>query len=248
VELAGGEPDPVECAQRIAPELDRVRLAIFERMKSRLPEFARTHELSAPALSAVGYLRNVYPDRTFEAEALFAVFTYQPQIPVREGLEDLIASGHVASVTDTQLVLTDSGRHVIADIASQADSVARQLWPDAAIFEGITPLAENAVAAIDDGGLAYSVMAPPASKPDHLCAAGWFAELLTALRFHRFDCHIAAWHAAGLTVEEIMRLPDGPHRDAIEAETNRRSATPYRTLSPVERQRFVAGITALPSG
>lgn len=215
-------------------------------MKSGLPEFARTHELSPPAVSAIGYLRNVYPDRTFEPEALFAVFTYQPQAPIREGLGDLIASGHVASVTDAQLVLTDSGRHLIADIASEADSVARQLWPDPGLFEPITPLAENAVAAIDDGGLAYSVMAPPASKPDHLSAAGWFAELITALRFQRFDCHIAAWHAAGLTLQEIMQLPDGPQRDAIEVETNRRSATPYRALPPVERQRLVAGIAALP--
>ena len=248
MKVTGGGSDPVACAKLIAPELDRVRLAIFERMKSRLPDFARTHDLSGPAALAVGYLRNVYPDRAFEPEALFAVFAYQPQSPIREGLDALIASRHVASVTDGQLVLTDTGRHVVSDVVSIGDSVVRQLWPDPAAFESITPLAERVVAAIDDGGQAYSVMAPPASKPDELSTAGWCAELITALRFHRFDCHIAAWQAAGLTLEEIVHLPDGAQRDAIEADTNHRSATPDRALSPREREQLVAGIAALAAG
>jgi hypothetical protein len=67
------------------------------------------------------------------------------------------------------------------------------------------------------------------------------------LRFHRFDAHVAAWTAAGLTAAEVQALPPGPERDAIEAATNERAAAPYEALSRAERFAFVAGLGALPS-
>jgi hypothetical protein len=44
----------------------------------------------------------------------------------------------------------------------------------------------------------------------------------------------------------MMRLPAGPVRAAIEAETNRRAGVPYATLSVDERVALLAGLAALP--
>jgi len=41
-------------------------------------------------------------------------------------------------------------------------------------------------------------------------------------------------------------LADGPQRERIETETNRRAGLPYATLSAAERSRLVSGLTELP--
>ncbi len=40
-------------------------------------------------------------------------------------------------------------------------------------------------------------------------------------------------------------MADGPERDAIEAETNRRGAPPYAALDVDERLELIAGLGAL---
>ena len=77
---------------------------------------------------------------------------------------------------------------------------------------------------------------------DHAALADRRAENGTLLA----DAHRAAWAAAGLTVEGIRALPDGPARRAIEAETDRRDEPAYAALSPEERLELLAGLGALP--
>ena len=78
-------------------------------------------------------------------------------------------------------------------------------------------------------------------------AAMRLAEHLTSLRFHRYDAHVGAWRAEGLTVDEVQALAPGPVRDRIEAETNRRAAPPYAALDPAGRLELLAGLGALPN-
>ncbi len=112
----------------------------------------------------------------------------------------------------------------------------------AALVERIAPV----LAAADrDGGDAWRAMAP-AFEPER---AGPGLRLLTRLgtiRYHRADAHAAAWQAAGLTAAEVVALPSGPVRDAIEADTNRRASTPYAALAPVERAALRDDLRALP--
>lgn len=68
---------------------------------------------------------------------------------------------------------------------------------------------------------------------------------MTALRFHRFGSHIAAWSSAGLSLEQIKQLGPSPERDAIESETNRRAGIPYRGLTPEQRLELIAGMAGL---
>ena len=95
------------------------------------------------------------------------------------------------------------------------------------------------------GGPAFHCMVPvyePADASPALC----LTTRLGALRHHRADAHRAAWTAAGLTVGEVRSLPDGPARQAIEDETNRRDAPIYAGLSADERLELLAGLGALP--
>jgi hypothetical protein len=237
--------DAAGCAAAIAPELDRLRLTVADRVKGPGLAVAAAHGIEAPAMMIAAYLRNVYPDRPFDPHGVLAVFTYQSVDQAQAGLDALVATGHLSAVTPTAFELTASGRSLLHDVVRAGDRVAADLWSAAPGLDAITSLAERAVAAIDDGGDTVAVMAPSIGNPAGHSRAGWFSELLSALRFHRFDSHIAAWQAAGLTLEQIKNLGPGPERDAIEADTNRRAATPYRALTSAEREHLLAGLASL---
>ena len=68
---------------------------------------------------------------------------------------------------------------------------------------------------------------------------------LAALRYHRADVHAAVWEEEGFTAAQIIALTPGVVRDRIEAETNRRAAVPYETLTTRERQTLLLGLSAL---
>jgi hypothetical protein len=69
---------------------------------------------------------------------------------------------------------------------------------------------------------------------------------LGALRHHRADAHRAAWTAAGLTLPELLALPDGGLRQEIDDDTNRRDAPIYAALTGDERVELLALLAALP--
>ncbi|RKN49661.1 hypothetical protein D7223_07905 [Micromonospora endolithica] len=96
------------------------------------------------------------------------------------------------------------------------------------------------------GGPAFRAVAPVYEPPDAPAALRLTARL-GALRHHRADAHRAAWRAAGLTVDEIRALPDGPRRRAIEDDTNRRDEPIYAALTADERLELLAGLGALPN-
>jgi hypothetical protein len=240
------ELDAQRCAELMAPALDRLRLTLAERAKAHASAVAAAHGVGMPAMMAAAYLRNVYPARAFHPRGLLAVFTYQSADQVSVGLDALLAHGFLERAEDDHLSLSASGRDLLRGIVAAGDETARQLWAaDGAIVERLLPLAERAVAAIDDGGDTFAVMAPSRDNDALLSCSGRFAELLTALRFHRFDSHIAAWSDAGLSLAQIRALGPGPERDAIELQTNARAGTPYRALSPDERLELIAGMAAL---
>ena len=95
------------------------------------------------------------------------------------------------------------------------------------------------------GGTAYATVAPP-YEPPHASAGLLLHSRLSVLRYHRQDAHAAAWQAAGHSYTSIRQLPAGAEREAIEAETNRRDAAPYASLTADERLVFLAGLAALP--
>jgi hypothetical protein len=100
-------------------------------------------------------------------------------------------------------------------------------------------------AARHSGGDAFAAMAPP-YEPPGTAAGTILLNRLGTLRYHRADAHAAAWQAAGLTAAEIVEMPSGADREAIEDDTDARAAEPYATLSAEERLMMLADLAALP--
>ena len=88
-------------------------------------------------------------------------------------------------------------------------------------------------------------MTPP-YEPDESAPAMLLTTRLGSLRHHRADAHRAAWRAAGLTAERIRSLPDGPERQAIEADTDRRDRAGVRRAVRRRTAEILAGLGALP--
>jgi hypothetical protein len=237
---------PAHVASLVAPTIDRLRLAVSRSMRASAAERANALGLDDRVGSMMAMLHNIGPDQVVARAAVLAIYVYQPQAVAEHGIARAVAAGLLAEPADGLLHLTDRGRALVADLYAIGDAAALELWSadDERIGALAAIAAKAAQAAMADGGDALAAMAPkyePAGASD----AALLAERLTALRFHRFDAHVAAWRAAGLTAEQIKALPGGPQRDAIEAETNCRAATPYAALDAVERLDLLAGLGAL---
>lgn len=243
-----GSLSPERVAAAVAPILDRLRVAIAHRVPAAAAHLLTEHGLTASAMQTLGMLRNTMPDRPVRRSQVFDVFAYTQPATVAAAVDELTQARLLEELPDDQLRLAEAGRSCLHELYGCMTGIVDELWAaHAGRVSVLAPLAAQALdAAADSGGSAFAVVAPVYEPPD-ASPAMHLAELLTPLRFHRFDAHIAAWHAAGLTVEEVQALPEGPQRDAIERETNRRAALPYAALSPDDRFTLVAGLGALPS-
>jgi hypothetical protein len=238
---------PERIAALIAPVLDRLRTAIARRVPERAGHL-ESFGLAGPAVQTLAMLRNTMPDRSVTRDQLASVFVYAPASQVDASLAALVEGGLLASPDDGRFRLGGRGRECVAELYRVMAAIVDELSAGhEALVTSLAGLADRAVGAAQaTGGPAFGVMAPP-YEPDGATAAALLAERLTPLRFHRFDAHVAAWQAAGLTADEIRVLAPGPRRDEIEDQTNRRAATPYAALDAAERLQLVAGLGALPN-
>ena len=191
-------------------------------------------------------LRNLPPDRTATPEGVAATFIYGPDGFVERALADARGTGLIAP---DAIRLTELGVAAVERVQTVSTAIVMEMWPDvrASDIESIAALTTKALnAAAANSGEAFRVMWPLYS-PEGTPTAARLAESLTALRFHRFDAHVAAWRAAGLTAAEIQVLEPGDTRDAIEADTNERAAVPYTALNGEERQTLIDGLAGLPA-
>jgi hypothetical protein len=237
---------PERIAMLMAPVVDRLRLAISKHYRDWTTGYIAALGVSPAAGNILGNLRNLTPGRAVDRSAVVAVYTYDDPEKISAGLDDIVGAGLLTDDSG-RLLLTARGAEVVADIQTEGARIVNEMWKghDARIA-GLVAIASPAVvAAAADGGPTFEVMAPADRSPG--AADGrTLSELLTGLRFHRYDAHIAAWRAAGLDVAGIKAMASGPERDAIEDDTNRRAATPYAALEPVERVMLLGGLAALP--
>lgn len=238
--------DAARYAGAVAPMLDRLRLSIMKRLFSPLAAVSEKHGISTDVATVAAYLRNTFPNRPFARDWLLAIFTYQSPEKANAGLAELVSRGFVAD-GGGRLRLTDEAHDLMRDLVAAGDAATAELWADDAQFVGrAIPLARRAVDhAAGEAGPVLSVTMPSPGNDEWLSPAGVLGELVAALRFHRFDAHVAAWQAAGLTVDEIKELGPGTVRDAIEADTDARAAAPYRALTPDERLDLLSCLGAL---
>jgi hypothetical protein len=238
---------PDRCAALVTPQIERLTFAVIRASIKRAGPQLMTYGVAIDALDIVGQLRTGLAARPVSAAGLAAVYRYRDADEFRRNLDTLASAGIIEQGNDGAIRATDTGRALLAVMYGAGAEAAAELWSGhRETVAGLNELAGRLVAAAAaSGGDAYAAIAPPYEPP------GASPELLlhhrlAVLRYHRADAHAAAWRAAGHTVDTIRGLADGPERERIEAETNRRAGLPYGTLSAAERSRLVSSLTGLP--
>jgi hypothetical protein len=239
--------DPARIAGLVAPVIDRLRNAVAGKVMARGNELTSASGVPEEAVRTLAMLRNRMPDGAVTRDDLVAVLRYLPVAQVDEGIAKALDAGVLTTETEG-LRFTDRGRAVVEDLYRLMTDIVTVLW--AGDEERVATLLDLTARALDvaatTAGPAFAVMYPP-YEPAGTPPAMVLAERLTPLRFHRFDAHVAAWQAAGLTVEQVVALPPGPVRQQIEDDTNRRAAAPYAALDAAERLDLLGGLGALPN-
>lgn len=240
---------PARFAAAVAPAVVRVFNS-----GTRAPRDAGGHDLvmAYGGPRAIGYvidLRNpLAAGRTVSADGLLAHCRYDNPDRVHEAVQRSAEHGMLDLHDDGSIAATERGHKFLADLYALHADVLAELWEgehEARVQRLAGVLGRLLDAAESTGGSAWSVQAPPHEPPD-ATASVLLLNRLSALRAHRADAHAAAWQAAGLTAEQIVAMPPGPERAAIEDDTNTRAAAPYTALTADERLELLADLAALP--
>ncbi|WP_433240188.1 hypothetical protein ACQPYK_34025 [Streptosporangium sp. CA-135522] len=228
-------------AASIAPLIDAVHLGVH--VASR-PLGRELIERSGLHVDLLIDLRYVLPVRPLTPEGLAALYRYNPFDDAEIGLQ--LAQGALVLDDGGLLHATDRALAFVKDLYEVHAAVTGRMW--AAHTDRLPELADFAgrllTAGAGSGGTAFAQASPP-HEPEGTPAGVLLFNRLAALRYHRADVHAAAWRDAGLTAAQIVTLTSGPVRNRIEAETNRRAALPYETLSTRERQALLVGLSIL---
>jgi len=221
------------CAALVAPQIERLTFAVIHASIKRAGPRLATYGVPPEAIDIVGQLRTGLAARPVSAAGLAAVYRYRDPGQVRRNLDTLAGAGIIERAGDGAIRATDAGRALLALMYASGAEAAAGLWSgNRATAAGLSELAGRlVVAAVASGGDAYAAVAPPYEPP------GASPELLlhhrlAVLRYHRADAHAAAWQAAGHTLDTIRGLAEGPERERIEAETNRRAGRPVARGEP----------------
>lgn len=232
-------------ARRIRPVIDRVYVSTRIAARARMEAFyaERGVSLGAENTFYAGLLARPMP-----ADALADGLIY-----TAGNMDSELAQGVMKVAADGSWHLTELGRELARYAQRATAEAAEELWsagppmlPGLASVPRLADLVGRVLEhGLATGGPTFHAMTPP-YEPDDASPAMMLTTRLGSLRHHRADAHRAAWRAAGLTAAEIKALPDGPEREAIEVETDRRDAPAYAVLTEDERLELLAGLGALP--
>ncbi len=186
-----------------------------------------------------------WPGRWVSEPEALAVARYRDPAEFRAGLLGHAEAGMLQIAPSGAFQATARGHEFLAALAAdQARGLARW-WADAPVEQANPALAALLAAAAPTGGPAWHAMAPAYEQPT-ASAAQLLLDRLGTLRYHRADAHARAWRSVGLTAAEMVALPPGPQRAAIEADTNWRAAAPYRMLDAGPRTDLLATLARFP--
>ncbi|SFF10146.1 hypothetical protein SAMN05421541_10637 [Actinoplanes philippinensis] len=235
-------------AGRIRPVIDRVYVGARAAGRDRVLAVYARHGLR-PGFESSFYFGLLA--RPMTAEAFAAATTYlggDMSAELEQGIAVVDSAGTWR--------LTDRGRDIALGVQLAIGEAAAERWTPGPPLDAMLPGPAALPRLVDlvgrlleaghaTGGPAFTAMAP-VSEPEGASAAVRLTSRLGALRHHRGDAHRAAWQGAGLTLEQLRALPEGPQRRAVEAETDRRDEPLYQVLDDEERIELLAGLGALP--
>ncbi|HEX5493039.1 MAG TPA: hypothetical protein VFX70_00510, partial [Mycobacteriales bacterium] len=208
----------------MAPHVDRLAISVHPRTRDRMRDAVAAAGLTGDTGVLVPLAVPLLAGPSAAGD-LHAVVRYVPWPRFVAALDAHVAQNLLERLADGRYGLTEPGHRFCAAVQAALGAAATEQWePATEAVSGLLPLAHRlAAAGWETAGTAYALIAgardPRPATPAHLLLLR-----LTALRYHRADAHAAAWAAAGLTAERVVGLPDGPSREPIEADTDRRAA------------------------
>lgn len=240
---------PDEFAELIAPAVDRAFIAGMRATRGAGGvEVVRSY--GGP--QAVGFLidlRNpLAAGRAVGPDVADGPYRYHDPAEVRQSIQRSAAHGLLALSAEGSFTATDQGQAFLAEMYALHATVLAQRWEaehGRHVERLVTLVGTLLDAAHPTGGPAWAVFAPP-HEPPGSPPGRLLLNRLSTLRAHRADAHAAAWQAAGMTADQIVAMPPGPARDALEDETNVRAGIPYAALTAHERLTMLADLAALP--
>ncbi|MGR6913410.1 hypothetical protein ACU635_04075 [[Actinomadura] parvosata] len=233
--------DLSEFAAAIAPVIGAANVNVHASAARAVADLARTSGLTPGLLSD---LRFTLPLRPLTRAGLAVIDRYGTAASREHDLREHLRQHTLSEDGDGTLRLTGKGLEFVHRLYDVHAATAGRIWA----AHDLRGLAELAVRVLESAerlpGGALELVAPP-YEPEGAEPGLLLFNRLAVVRYHRADAHAAAWRAAGLSAAEIVGLPDGPLRAGIEAETNRRAAVPYRSLSDEERDTLYDGLLKL---
>lgn len=223
-----GAVDAVAFARDVAPPVDRAFVAA---MGAGRAGGGRELVLRYGPESVAGLIEFrpslAVPGRVLTPGQVAAVFRYRAPADRVAWSAGLVAAGTLERV-EGGVRATPAGLAFLHELTARLSVALAEFWPSAGTLVAPLSAAHDAVRAAGDS--AFAAMTP-AYLPPQPGAGLRVLALLSGLRYFRADAHAAAWSAAGRTAAEMVALPPGPDRDAIEAETNRLAAPPWAAVA-----------------
>ncbi|TYB50418.1 hypothetical protein FXF51_56400 [Nonomuraea sp. PA05] len=232
--------DLSEFAAAIAPVIGAAHVNVHASAARAVAQLAETSGVTPALLSD---LRFALPLRPLTRDHLAVIDRYGTASARERDLQEHLRQ-HTLTEDDGTLRLTDKGLEFVHRLYEVHAATADRVWA-AHDVPGLAALVARVLDAAErlPGG-ALELVTPP-YEPDDATPGLLLFNRLAVVRYHRADAHAAAWRAAGLSVSEIVVLPDGPLRAGIEAETNLRAAAPYGVLTGLEREALYDGLMKL---
>lgn len=227
-------------AAAIAEPIDQLRIAIAHAARTRLLPLVEEYALPAEALAAAAMLRNLPPDRRATRTDLEQVFLYQPG--VLDATLPLLVEGGVVT-TGHDVGLTERGVGLMERIIDESYAEVDEQWRAELDYPSLARLVHTVIANAPSTP-SLRVIAPVYVRPV-TTAKHELSELLTPLRFIRYDAHIAAWQGERLSVDQVQALAEGEQRDRIEVRTNELTGAAFGVLGDGERALLHDAIHAL---
>lgn len=238
--------DAEEFVRDVAPETDRLEYALHTAAMP-LARDAVARSGLAPGQGLLVPLLVPMLHGPFVFGQLRSLVRYAPKENFAAAVESHVDAGIFTRLPDGHFDLTAKGRALAEQLRRFQGQAISELWQPAAEAVGrLLPLAERLVAAAWETAGTSFALAAGVQEPADATPAHRLSMRNTALRYHRADAHAAAWAAKGLSAAQIVELTEGPEREEIEADTNRRAAPPYTALTAGERQTWLDGLRALP--
>jgi hypothetical protein len=211
------------------------------------PELMRRHPPGFGALLIEFRTSLAWPDGSVSAADYAEVARYRDPVEERAAIEAAVRRGSITQDEIGTVRATAAGHAFLDDLYATQDRGLAEIWRAhadrvarlAAVFATVVVAAENT------GGGAFAAMAPP-FQPAGASDRVRLLNQLSTMRYHRSDAHAAAWRERGRTAVEMLDMPAGPERDAIEARTDELAAPPYAHLDAAMLVRVIADLAALP--